>query len=45
LVAKLMGTEPELILNSSYVIPEQLIESGYKFVYPDINMALNDLLK
>jgi len=45
LVAKLIGTEPELILNSSYVIPERLIESGYKFAYPDIDKALRDLLK
>ena len=43
--AKLIGTEPELILNSSYVIPERLVESGYKFAYPEINKALHDLLK
>lgn len=43
--AKLIGTEPELILNSSYVIPERLIESGYKFAFPNVDEALNDLLK
>jgi len=43
--AKLIGTEPELILNSSYVLPERLIESGYSFLYPDADKALEDLLK
>ena len=43
--AKLIGTEPELILNSSYVIPERLLESGYTFAFPDVYNALADLLK
>ena len=43
--AKIIGTEPELILNSSYIIPKRLLESGYTFKFPDIEKALVDLLK
>jgi hypothetical protein len=43
--AKIIGTEPELILNSSYVTPKRLLESGYNFKFPDIEKALVDLLK
>ena len=42
--AKIIGTEAELLLNSSYVIPERLLNSGYKFRFPDIHKALADLL-
>jgi len=42
--AKLIGTEPELILNSSYVIPKRLLDAGFKFNYPSIEKALVDLL-
>ena len=42
--AKLIGTEPELLLNSAYVIPKKLSEAGFKFSFPDINKALHDLL-
>jgi uncharacterized protein (TIGR01777 family) len=43
--AKIIGTEPELILNSSYVIPKRLLESGYHFKFPFIENALVDLLR
>ena len=43
--AKIIGTEPDLILNSSYVIPKRLLDSGFKFRFTDINKALVDLLK
>jgi uncharacterized protein (TIGR01777 family) len=43
--AKILGTEPELILNSSYVIPKRLLESGFKFRFPEPEKALADLLK
>jgi len=42
--AKIIGTEPELILNSSFVIPKCLMDSGFKFIFPDIHTALADLL-
>lgn len=42
--AKIIGTEPELILNSSNVIPGRLMEAGYKFRFPALKLALEDLL-
>lgn len=42
--AKLIGTEPELILNSAYVVPKKLSEGGFKFSFPEINKALQNLL-
>jgi uncharacterized protein (TIGR01777 family) len=42
--AKLIGTEPDLILNSSFVIPKKLLETGFKFTYSAIEKALTNLL-
>ena len=42
--AKLIGTEPELILNSSYVIPKRLVDAGFKFSFPKLSLALDELL-
>jgi len=42
--AKLIGTEPELLLNSSFVIPKRLLDSGFKFRYSKVDKALIDLL-
>jgi uncharacterized protein (TIGR01777 family) len=41
--AKILGTDPELILNSSNVIPKKLIEAGYVFKFSAIENALNNL--
>lgn len=43
--AVLIGTETELILKSRWVIPDRLQKAGYQFKFPDINGALNDILK
>lgn len=43
--ARVMGTEPELILNSSYILPKRLLDAGFQFAYPDIDKALYNLLK
>ena len=43
--ARLIGTEPELILNSVNVIPKKLSDAGFKYSFPDINKALHDLLR
>jgi len=43
--AKIIGTEPELILNSSFILPKRLSEAGFQFAFADIDNALEDLLK
>ena len=42
--SKLIGIEPELILNSVNVLPKRLLEAGYEFRYPKVEKALKDLL-
>lgn len=42
--AFLMGTEAELPLKSRNVIPGKLLAKGYKFNYPEMEMALGDLI-
>lgn len=41
--AKLIGTEPELVLKSRNVIPRRLLESGFKFEYGNLTQALKAL--
>lgn len=41
--AKLIGTEPELVLKSRNVIPRRLLESGFKFEYGELSKALQAL--
>jgi uncharacterized protein (TIGR01777 family) len=43
--ARLIGTQPELILNSLFVVPKRIQEAGFQFAFPEINKALNDLIK
>lgn len=43
--AKLMGTEPSLLLDSSYVFPKKLTDAGFEFTFPEIHKALFDLLR
>lgn len=42
--AILIKTETELILKSRWVLPEKLLKSGFEFRYPEIQMALRELL-
>ncbi|WP_298899744.1 TIGR01777 family oxidoreductase [uncultured Psychroserpens sp.] len=42
--AKLIGTEPELVLKSRNVVPKRLLDNGFKFIHSDIEIALDDLL-
>lgn len=39
-----IGTETELILKSRWVSPERLLEAGYEFEYPGLDVALEDIL-
>jgi uncharacterized protein (TIGR01777 family) len=41
--AFLLRTETELILKSRRVVPKRLIDSGFKFVFPDLGKAIADL--
>ena len=42
--AWLIGTETELILKSRWVLPKRLLESGYRFIFPEIEPAVKDIL-
>jgi len=41
--AAMLRTETELILKSRWVSPERLLEEGFLFKWPELNMALDDL--
>ena len=42
--AAIVGIEPSLILNSSYLLPKYLIDNGFKFRFPQIEEALDQLV-
>ncbi|MBC6696800.1 TIGR01777 family oxidoreductase [Hymenobacter sp. BT190] len=42
--AFLLRTETELLLKSRKVVPQRLLEAGFRFRYPGCSQALNDLL-
>ncbi|MDG2433925.1 TIGR01777 family oxidoreductase [Flavobacterium sp.] len=43
--AKLIGTEPELVLKSRNVIPTRLLENGFVFEHKTLDTALKNLTK
>jgi uncharacterized protein (TIGR01777 family) len=43
--AVIIQTEAELLLKSRWVIPENLMNEGYEFKFPNLGNALDDLLK
>jgi uncharacterized protein len=42
--AFVIGTETELILKSRWVLPTKLLNSGFKFQYPEIDAAVNQIV-
>lgn len=42
--AAMIGTEPELLLKSRWVIPARSLKEGFNFQYPKVSEALFDLL-
>ncbi|MFI2741968.1 TIGR01777 family oxidoreductase [Zhouia sp. PK063] len=42
--AKIIGTEPELVLKSRNVIPKILEDRGFQFLYPNASEAIQNLL-
>lgn len=41
--ARFMGTEPELILKSRRIVPGKLVASGFRFEFPELRAALEQL--
>lgn len=42
--AFLIGTSPELVLKSRWVVPTRLLQSGFVFRYPQLQQALEDII-
>ena len=42
--AKLIGTETELLLKSRWVVPTRLMQAGFVFKYPKLEMALQSII-
>jgi uncharacterized protein len=42
--AVIIRTETELILKSRWVLPERLLMAGFKFKYPELENALNEII-
>ncbi len=42
--ATIIGTEPELILKSRWVLPKRLIDSGFEFQYNEAEKAIQSLI-
>lgn len=40
-----IGTETELVLKSRWVVPERLLDAGYRFEYAEIEPALRSILR
>ena len=43
--ATLLDTDPELPLYGRHVVPKRLLDEGFEFKHPDLNLALRDLVK
>lgn len=39
-----LRTETELVLKSRWVLPERLLQAGYRFSYPELDPALRDII-
>ena len=43
--AVLIRTETELILKSRWVLPERIVQAGYRFRYPELKFALEEAIR
>lgn len=43
--ARLIGTEPELILKSRWVLPTKILQTGFEFRYPYLKDAFEEIIK
>jgi len=42
--ALLIGTAPEMVLKSRWVVPTRLLQAGFSFRYPELQQALEDII-
>jgi uncharacterized protein (TIGR01777 family) len=42
--ALIIGTDPDLILESRLVLPKKIMGEGFKFLHPNINLAIEKLI-
>ncbi|MBE9602003.1 TIGR01777 family protein [Pedobacter sp. MC2016-24] len=42
--AKIIGTEPELILKSRWVLPKRLQQAGFQFMFVQVEHAIKDII-
>lgn len=42
---RVLGTEPELVLKSRWVVPGVLADAGYAFRWPDLDTAVHDVAR
>jgi NAD dependent epimerase/dehydratase family enzyme len=42
--ARLIGTEPELVLKSRWVLPAKITQAGFNFKYPLLEDAFKEIL-
>ena len=45
LVVRLFGIEPSVLLSDSVIVPKRLLDADFTFFFPDIDLALADLLR
>jgi len=41
---QLIGTESELVLKSRWVVPAKILETGFQFKYPELNIAFENII-
>jgi NAD dependent epimerase/dehydratase family enzyme len=39
-----LRTETELVLKSRWVVPQRLLDAGYRFAFPELEPALRDIV-
>ena len=45
MIRTLMGEMGSIVMSSQRVVPDKLLKNGFEFQYPDVEKALNNLIK